>query len=135
LITHGKVRAVNLEDDSRGRWLVRLVLVLERKAATSRDQLIARVTGALPERSVVSLRAGKKGHEMLIISTSLSSGASHKAVSHVRDMAVEACEEVGRRVANVHEYVTECNGSAAPLHLPGRPPIAHRPRPRLAAEA
>lgn len=108
------------------------MLVLERKAAPSRDQLVARVTGALPGRSVVSLRAGQKGHEMLNISTSLSSGASHKAVSHVRGMAVEACEEVGRRVATVHEYVTECNGSA-PLHLAGPAAVAHRPR--LAAEA
>jgi len=108
------------------------VLVLERKAAPSRDQLVARVTNALPERSVVSLWAGQQGHEMLNISTSLSSGASHKAVSHVRDRAVEACEEVGRRVANVHEYVTACSGST-PLDLTRPAVVSHRPR--LAAEA
>lgn len=107
------------------------MLVLERKAAPSRDQLVARVTSALPERSVVSLRVGKRGHEMLNISTALTSRASGHAVNHVRDSAVEACEQVGRRVANVHAYVCAVNGSA-PLQLT-------RPTPtltaRLAADA
>lgn len=105
---------------------MRLVLVLERHAAPSRDQLAAAIAGALPDRSVVSIRVGQPGHELLTLSTLAVAPRASIAVSDVRASVVAACERSGRRVATNHEHVTEALDAPGPQALRAGSGLGHR---------
>ena len=99
--------------------MVRLVLVLERKTAASRKQLVIAVSQALPTPAVVGVRTGTQRHELLNASVVVTAETAEQAVGDVRAAVVDACQASGRRVGSVRDNVTRAG--ANPLR-----PLAER---------